>query len=185
MNAQDLSQSRPFPLYNQLAFALLGAVLITLGAKVQVPFWPVPMTLHVLAIFAIAVTAGPRIGLMSVLAYLGAGAAGLPVFSGTPERGIGLAYMIGPTGGYLVGFAIAAWLAGTLSRGRGLIGRSLAMLAALAVIHALGLAWLARFVPAPKLLAAGFTPFILADLFKVAVVAMMAEGWMRLKGSRA
>src|SRR5687768_12723037 len=86
----------------RLALVLAAAVLaITASAKVQVPFWPVPMTLHTLSVMAIAVAAGPRFATAAFAAYLGAGALGFPVFSGTPERGIGLPYMAGPTGGYL------------------------------------------------------------------------------------
>ena len=111
-----------------LGLALAGAALITLGAKIQIPFWPVPMTLHTLSVFLVALTLGPRLGLAAMAAYLGAGAAGLPVFSGTPERGIGLSYMVGPTGGYLLGYLVAAGLTGWLAIGRGWIGRVLAML---------------------------------------------------------
>lgn len=95
-------------LWPGLGVALCGAVLITLGAKLQVPFWPVPMTLHTLAVFFLAAAFGPRLGMAAMAAYLVAGAAGLPVFSGTPARGIGLAYMVGPTGGYLAGYLLAA-----------------------------------------------------------------------------
>ncbi|MCM8733142.1 biotin transporter BioY [Azospirillum sp. A1-3] len=150
---------------------LLGVCLLTLSAKIQVPFWPTPMTLHTLAVMAIAVAAGPRLATATLFAYLAAGAAGLPVFSGTPERGIGLAYMAGPTGGYLVGYFAAAWITGTLAQGRGSVGRVGAMLAGLAAVYALGLAWLALFVPAGRLLDLGFTPFILGDLTKIAMVA--------------
>lgn len=148
-----------------------GAALMTLAAKVQIPFWPVPMTLHTLAVMLFAVTLGPRLALSIVITYLAAGAAGLPVFSGTPERGIGLAYMAGPTGGYLAGYLVATWLVATLAAGRGIVGRLFAMLAGLVPIYTLGLAWLAVYVPADKLIALGLAPFILGDLVKVALVA--------------
>jgi len=92
------------PVAQEAAVIVLGAALITLCAKVQVPSWPVPMTLHTLAVMAIAVATGPRLATITFLTYLAAGAAGLPVFSGTPERGIGLAYIVGPTGGFLFGY---------------------------------------------------------------------------------
>ncbi|WP_370677133.1 biotin transporter BioY [Pleomorphomonas sp. PLEO] len=148
-----------------------GTALMTLAAKVQIPFWPVPMTLHTLAVMLFAVTLGPRLALSIFVAYLAAGAAGLPVFSGSPERGIGLAYMAGPTGGYLAGYLVATGLVGTLAAGRGIVGRLLAMLAGLVPIYALGLAWLALYVPADKLIALGLAPFILGDIVKVALVA--------------
>ncbi len=154
------------------AVVAIGVALITLSAKVQVPFWPVPMTLHTLAVLGIAVVAGPRLATVIFLSYLAAGAVGLPVFSGTPERGIGLAYMAGPTGGYLIGFLVASWLTGWLARGRGFIGRTLAMLAGLTVVYAGGLAWLAWYVPVDQVLALGLAPFILGDLLKVAILAV-------------
>ncbi|MFC0218648.1 biotin transporter BioY [Pseudochelatococcus lubricantis] len=157
-----------------VAFVALGVALITLAAKIQIPFWPTPMTLHTLAVMAIAVAAGPRLATATFLAYLAAGAAGFPVFSGTPERGIGVAYMVGPTGGYLLGYLAASWITGALAQGRGVIGRVLAMLAGLAVIYAAGLLWLAFYVPAGRIVALGFTPFILGDLLKIAVVAVAA-----------
>lgn len=175
------SLTRPAALGRSLALALGGAVLITLGAKIQIPFWPVPMTLHTLAVFFLAATLGSRLGFAAMAAYLAAGALGLPVFSGTPERGIGLAYMVGPTGGYLAGYLLGAGLTGWLAQGRGLIGRFLAMLAGLAVVYALGLAWLALYVPAPGLLAAGLTPFLPGDLVKLALASGLIAAIARLR----
>ena len=151
---------------------IAGVVLMTLAAKAQVPFWPVPMTLHTLAVMAFAIAFGPRLAVSIFLAYLAAGALGLPVFSGTPERGIGIAYMIGPTGGYLLGYLLASWLVGVYAAGRGVLGRLCAMLIGLALIYALGVAWLTVYVPADKLFALGVAPFLLGDLIKVGVVAV-------------
>ncbi|MCA0206509.1 MAG: biotin transporter BioY [Proteobacteria bacterium] len=176
-----LAQTRPATLGRGLALALGGAALITLGAKIQIPFWPVPMTLHTLAVFFLAAMLGPRLGFAAMAAYLAAGSLGMPVFSGTPERGIGLAYMAGPTGGYLAGYLLGAGLTGWLAQGRGLIGRFLAMLAGLAVVYALGLAWLALYVPAPGLLAAGLTPFLLGDLVKLALASGLIAAIARLR----
>ena len=111
----------------RVAGILIGNLLLILSAKIQIPFWPVPMTLHTLAVFFLAATLGPRLGFAAMAAYLTAGALGMPVFSGTPERGIGLAYMAGPTGGYLAGYLLGAGLTGWLAQGRGLIGRFLAI----------------------------------------------------------
>src|SRR5882724_2427393 len=120
---------------------VLGVCVLTLSAKIQVPFWPVPMTLQTLAVLMLAMGYGARLGAATVVAYLIAGAAGLPVFAGTPERGIGLAYMMGPTGGFLVGFVLAAWLAGVLAeRGwdRSFLKCAAAMLIGHVVIFAAG-----------------------------------------------
>jgi biotin transport system substrate-specific component len=153
---------------------IAGAALTTLAAKTQVPFWPVPMTLHTLAVMAFAVMFGPRLAVAIFLAYLAAGAVGLPVFSGSPERGVGLAYMAGPTGGYLLGYLVAAWLVGVLAVGRGAIGRLCAMLAGLIPIFAIGVAWLAVYVPTGRLFAVGVAPFLFGDLMKIGVVAAVA-----------
>ncbi|MCZ0962651.1 biotin transporter BioY [Paracoccus sp. EF6] len=169
-------------LYRHLPLTAALAALITLAAKVQVPFWPVPMTMHTLAVMTIALLAGPRVAVGAMAAYLAAGAAGLPVFSGSPARGIGIAYMAGPTGGYLLGYLLAAGLVGWLALGGGTLRRVLAMLAGLAVIYAVGAAWLSAFVPADKVLAVGVLPFLLGDLLKIGVAALLAALWTRMRG---
>jgi biotin transport system substrate-specific component len=159
-------------LVNQAAILVVGVAFITICAKVRIPSWPVPMTLHTLAVMAISLTMGPRLALATFFSYLAAGAVGLPVFAGTPERGIGIAYMAGPTGGYLLGYLAASWLTGTLALGGRIMGRTLAMLAGLGVTYAVGLPWLGFYVPASQIIPLGFTPFILGDLINIAMVAL-------------
>ena len=165
------NENRLAPTVRTVLTVIAGAALMTLAAKVQIPFWPVPMTLHTIAVMAFAVAFGPRIAVSIFLAYLAAGAAGLPVFSGSPERGIGFAYMIGPTGGYLLGYLIASWLVGTLALGKGAFGRVGAMLAGMLPIYGIGAAWLAAYIPANQIIAVGVVPFLLGDLLKIGVVA--------------
>jgi biotin transport system substrate-specific component len=150
---------------------LAGIAVLTASAKITVPFWPVPMTLQTMAIMAIALATGPRVACATVLGYLAAGAVGLPVFAGTPERGIGLSYIVGPTGGYLLGYLMASWLVGSLAQGRGTLARFGIMMAGMLPVYVLGLAWLAVFVPLEKVAQYGFTPFILGDTLKIALVA--------------
>jgi len=154
-----------------ILIVMTGAAVMTLSARIQIPFWPVPMTLHTLAVMGFAVAFGPRLAVSIFLTYLAAGAAGLPVFAGSPERGIGFAYMAGPTGGYLAGYLGASWLVGKLSLGRGALGRIGAMLAGLVPIYGGGIAWLAIFVPFEQLFSLGIAPFLLGDLLKIGVVA--------------
>ena len=167
---------------------IAGVALMTLAAKTQIPFWPVPMTLHTLAVMAFAVALGPRMATAIMVAYLAAGAAGLPVFSNAPERGVGLAYMVGPTGGYLLGYLLACPLVGALASGRGTLGRLGAMLLGLVPIYGFGVIWLTTFVPSSEVVAFGFTPFILGDLVKIALVAagaLAVSAWMRRRQERA
>ena len=164
------------PLSLRPALAVVGGVaLLTLSAKIQVPFWPVPLNLQTMAVMALALGLGPRLAVTTFAAYLAAGASGLPVFAGSPERGVGLLYIAGPTGGYLLGMLAASWATGLLGAGRGIVARSGAMLAGMALIYGLGVAWLAMYVPAPRLLAEGLAPFILGDLLKIGLVAAGAS----------
>jgi len=131
------------------------------------------MTLQIAVILLIASLGGMRFGGETLGAYLALGAAGLPVFAGTPEKGIGLAYMMGTTGGYLLGFFLAALLVGWAADRFGKKEMLLAMPAGIAVIYLFGLGWLAQFAPEGKLLAWGFTPFITADILKMGIALVL------------
>jgi biotin transport system substrate-specific component len=157
--------------------AVLGSALLTLSAKLKVPFYPVPMTMQTFAVLLIGVAFGVRLGLATVALYLAEGAAGLPVFAGTPERGIGLAYMLGPTGGYLLGFALAVTLTGWIAeRRRDAAGLALAVAAGNLVIYVPGLLWLAKFVGFEAALGLGLAPFVVGDLLKAALAWALAMG---------
>ena len=153
-----------------LTLALAGSGLIAVSAKLHVAFWPIPMTLQTLAIFCLAGLFGWRLATLTMAAYLAEGALGLPVFSGTPERGIGLAYMLGPTGGYLLGYLAAAALVGAAAdRWRShWLPMAAAMLLGIALVYACGVAWLTTFVPVSAALAQGMVPFVAGDLVKIA-----------------
>ncbi|WP_299211641.1 biotin transporter BioY [uncultured Tateyamaria sp.] len=151
----------------------LAVGLLTLSAKVTIPFYPVPMTMQVAEVLLIAGLGGLRFGAASIIGYLVAGASGMPVFAGTPEKGIGIAYMVGPTGGYLFGFLLAASLVGWAVDRFGSKSAPLVMTAGLVLIYAAGLIWLAQFVPTDKLLEFGLAPFLLGDVIKVALAAIL------------
>ena len=157
--------------------AVLGSALLTLSAKLQVPFYPVPMTMQTLVVLLIGLAFGARLGLAAVLLYLTEGALGLPVFAGTPEKGIGLPYMLGPTGGYLIGFALAAAIAGWISeRRRDAPGPAAAVVAGTIAIYAPGVLWLAQMVGLQRALELGLVPFIWGDLLKAALAFALALG---------
>ena len=166
-----------------------GSLLLTLSAKVQVPFYPVPMTMQTLVVIGLGLALGPVRGAAAVALYLLQGALGLPVFAGTPEKGIGLAYMMGPTGGYLLGYLPAALLAGWLAeRGwdRNVFSAMAAALLAGAVIYLPGLLWLGSVIGFDKpILAFGLYPFILGDITKAMLAALAfpaAWKWLSAKG---
>ena len=160
-----------------VVLALFGTALLTLSAKVQVPFYPVPMTLQTGVVALIGIAYGLRLGVATVLLYLAEGAVGLPVFAGTPEKGIGLAYMAGPTGGYLVGFVLAAAIAGyAAERARSRWTLALGVAAAMAAVFVPGLGWLAALIGLDAALKAGFYPFVLGEVVKGALVITLAAG---------
>jgi len=152
-----------------------GSLALVLSAKMSVPFWPVPMTMQTFMVLVIGMTFGWRLGAATVLLYLAEGAAGLPVFTGTPERGIGIAYMMGPTGGYLLGFVLAAAVTGFLAeRGfdRSVPTALVALLAGVAAIYLPGLLWLGTLIGWDKpVLTLGLTTFLPAEILKVALAA--------------
>jgi biotin transport system substrate-specific component len=161
--------------FRNVVLAIAGSLALWLSAKLQVPFYPVPMTMQTFVVLVIGTAFGWRLGAATVALYLAEGALGLPVFAGTPEKGIGLAYMIGPTGGYLLSYLPAAALCGFLAnRGwdRRIVTTALSMLLGTVVIYAFGLSWLGTVVGWDKpILAWGLTPFILGDLLKLALAA--------------
>lgn len=166
-----------------LAFA--GSLALWASAKIQVPFWPVPMTMQTFFVLALAAALGARLGTATVLLYLAEGAAGLPVFAGTPEKGLGLAYMAGPTGGYLAGFVVAAFAVGTLAE-RGFDRSIPRMLAAAAIGHgiifAMGWGWLATLVGVEKAWVMGVAPFYAATVAKTLLAALALPAVWRLMG---
>lgn len=174
------------PVYMAAAL-LFGVCLLTLSAKLQVPFWPVPMTMQTLVVLMLGMAYGRRLGAGTVLAYLLVGAAGLPVFAGTPERGIGLAYMMGPTGGFLMGFVAAAWITGALAeRGwdRSIAWCAAAMLAGTVVIFALGLAALIPITGLARAIETGLVPFLASSGLKIALGATALPLIWRFLGPR-
>lgn len=161
-----------------VACALFGSALLALAAKIQVPFWPVPMTLQTLALLLIAMSYGSRLAVATVLLYLAEGLAGLPVFAGAST---GPAYMMGPTAGFLVGFLVAAFITGRLAE-LGWDRTPIRAFAAMAIGHVLlsafGVAWLSVLYGFEKAFAVGFTPFIASMTLKTLLgAALMHAAW--------
>lgn len=155
--------------------AVAGSLLMWASAKVQVPFYPVPMTMQTAVAFLIGIAYGPRLGVATIALYLAQGALGWPVFAGTPEKGIGLPYMLGPTGGYLLGFAAAAGITGWVAeRSSHWLRIGLGVLAATAAIYMLGAGWLSTMIGLDKAIALGVVPFLLGDVVKLLLVTALA-----------
>lgn len=176
------SYPRALPLARDAGLVLAGALVVALaaGPRFDLPFSPVPITLQTAAVALVGATLGARRGALALLAYLVEGVAGLPVFAGGAS---GLAYAIGPTGGYLLGFVLSAAVAGWLTdRGWGVgpLRVLVVFLAAGAAVYLLGVPWLAQFVGPERALAAGLLPFLPGDLVKTAAAAVLWLGGTRL-----
>ena len=122
--------------------AVLGTLLLTISAKIKIPFYPVPMTMQTFIVLFLGITLGPKIGLFTISLYLFEGIFGLPVFAGTPEKGIGLVYFTGPTMGYLIGFLVAVYFSGSFKYDKGLINTFLKLIFSVSFIYIFGLIWL-------------------------------------------
>ena len=172
-------------LTTQIFLALAGTLLLTVSAKTKVMLGPVDLSMQTLAVLLIGAAFGLRLGVATVLLYLAEGAAGLPVFQSAPEKGIGLAYMLGPTGGYLAGFVAMAVIVGwAADRGwdRNPLKLGGAMLAAEVAMMALGFAWLALLIGPEKSWQFGVLPFIAGDLIKVGLAAaLVPAAWSLLR----
>ena len=173
-----------------VTLAVLGSLLIAVSSKIQIPYYPVPMTMQTFVILTLGMAYGGRLAVATVLLYLAEGAAGLPVFAGTPEKGIGLAYMMGGTGGYLSGFLLAVGVCGWLGeRGwdRNPLTTAVAMLLGNVTIYVPGLIWLGVLYGWDKpILEWGLMPFILGDLTKVALGTLVLPlTWVVIGKSRS
>ncbi len=164
-------------LIRNIVLIALGSALLTASAKIQIPFYPVPLTMTTFVVLAFSMACGWKLGGLTVTSYLALGFIGLPVFAGTPEKGIGLAYMLGPTGGYLLGFLLAAVCVGYLAeRGwdRKWYTTFSAMLIGNIAIYIPGLIWLGSLAGWDKpVLAWGLIPFLIGDFVKI-ILAMIA-----------
>lgn len=182
-----LPESGTSRLATQLFLAIAGTLVLTLSAKTKVMLGPVDISLQTLAVLLIAATFGMRLGVATLLLYMAEGAMGFPVFQSTPEKGIGVAYMLGSTGGYLAGFVVMAAIVGwAADRGwdRHPIKLFNAMLVAEVVMMAMGFAWLALLIGPEKSWQFGVVPFIVGDLIKVALAASLVPAvWSLLKRS--
>ena len=156
--------------------AVLGTLLLTISAKIKIPFYPVPMTMQTFVVLFLGISFGYKIGLATVSLYLFEGIIGLPVFSNSPEKGIGLAYFMGPTMGYLVGFLFATFFAGYFNFRSSFFIIFIKLLFSVSVIYIFGLFWLGNLVGWDKpIFELGAKPFLLAELFKISLLTLLTK----------
>ena len=161
---------------------IIGSIALTISAKIKIPFYPVPMTMQTFVVLFLGVSLGYKIGLASVGLYLFEGILGLPVFSNSPEKGVGLIYFTGPTMGYLVGFLIAGYLASKVNIKDSFLLVLTKLTIATSTIYMLGLLWLGILIGWDKpIIALGAKPFLLAELFKIVLLALIAKQILKIR----
>ena len=162
--------------------AVLGTLLLTISAKIKIPFYPVPMTMQTFMVLFLGITLGPKIGLLTISLYLFEGIFGLPVFAGTPEKGIGLIYFTGPTMGYLIGFLVAVYFAGSFKYDKGVINTFLKLIFSISFVYILGMIWLGTLIGWDKpIFKLGAQPFLLAELFKMLLLLFLTPTLLKVK----
>ena len=165
-----------------ILIAIAGTLLLTVSAKIKIPFYPVPMTMQTFVVLFLGIILGPKIGLLTIGLYLLEGIFGLPVFAGTPEKGIGFIYFTGPTMGYLIGFLIAAYFSGSFKYDKGLINTFFKLMFSVSFIYIFGLLWLGFLIGWDKpIFKLGAQPFLLAELFKMLILTIIASSLNKIK----
>ena len=165
---KNFTQSK---ILKSIFIALIGTILLAISSKVKIPFYPVPMTMQTLIVLLIGIGFGWKLGVATVALYLFEGIIGLPVFSGTPEKGIGLVYFTGPTMGYLIGFLIAVFFAGKFDYSKNIFSNFLKLTFATSFIYIFGMLWLGNLIGWEKpIFQLGAQPFLFAELFKILLI---------------
>ena len=165
-----------------ILIAALGTLLLTISAKIKIPFYPVPMTMQTFIVLFLGITLGPKIGLLTVSLYLFEGIIGLPVFAGTPEKGVGFIYFTGPTMGYLIGFLVTVYFAGLFKYDKGLINTFFKLIFSVSFIYILGIIWLGVLIGWEKpIFKLGAQPFLLAELFKILLLLFLTPTLLKAK----
>ena len=179
----ELTKSLTQPkVIKSLLAILLGSIALTISAKIKIPFYPVPMTMQTFVVLFLGISLGYKVGLATIGLYLLEGIVGLPVFSNSPEKGLGLLYFTGPTMGYLIGFLIACYLASMIKFEDSyfvILGK---LVLATSTIYILGLLWLGTLIGWDKpIFTLGAKPFLLAEIFKISILALLAKQIVKIR----
>ena len=176
---KNLTQAK---LFKSMVVIVLGSIALTISAKIKIPFYPVPMTMQTFVVLFLGISLGHKIALASIGLYLLEGIVGLPVFSNSPEKGVGLVYFTGPTMGYLIGFLSACYLASKIKVNDNFFVVLLKLIIATTTIYILGLLWLGTLIGWDKpIFTLGAKPFLLAEIFKILILALLTKQIIKIK----
>ena len=179
-----IKQNTQTKIIKSLLVILLGSIILAISSKIKIPFYPVPMTMQTFIVLLIGMSFGYKIGLATIGLYLIEGIVGLPVFSNSPERGVGLVYFTGPTMGYLIGFLSACFLASLIKTNDNYFIIFIKLIFSVSTIYILGVLWLGILIGWDKpIIKLGVLPFLLAEFFKIALLTILAKKIFKLRKS--
>ncbi len=177
-----IKQNTQTKIVKSLIVIFLGSIALAISAKIKIPFYPVPMTMQTFVVLFLGIGFGYKIAISAIGLYLIEGILGLPVFSNSPERGVGLVYFTGPTMGYLIGFISASFLASFIKFKDNYLIIFFKLVLAVSTIYILGILWLGTLIGWDKpVIDLGVTPFLLAELFKIVLLTVVTKNIFKFR----
>ena len=177
-----IKQNSQSKIIKSLIIIFFGSITLAISAKIKIPFYPVPMTMQTFVVLFLGISFGYKIAVATIGLYLIEGIAGIPVFSNSPERGVGLVYFTGPTMGYLVGFISACFLASFVKTEDNYPLIFIKLILSVSTIYIFGVLWLGTLLGWDKpIVQLGVTPFILAELTKIALLTVLTSKFLKLR----
>ncbi len=177
-----IKQNTQSNVIKSILIILIGSIVLTISSKIKIPFYPVPMTMQTFVVLFLGISFGYKIGLATVGLYLLEGIVGLPVFSNSPERGVGIIYFTGPTMGYLIGFFSACYIASLIKSSDGYLQIFYKLILSVSTIYILGILWLGYLIGWDKpIIELGVTPFLLAEFFKITLLIILSKKILKLR----
>ena len=177
-----IKQNTQSQIIKLLFIILLGSVCLAISAKIKIPFYPVPMTMQTFVVLLLGISFGYKVALASIALYMFEGIMGLPVFSNSPEKGVGLVYFTGPTMGYLIGFFSASFLASFIKSKDDYLIIFTKLILSVSTIYILGILWLGTLIGWDKpIIELGVMPFLVAEIFKISLLTVLAKKLFKLR----
>ena len=177
-----IKQNTHSEIIKSLIIIFLGSIALIISAKIKIPFYPVPMTMQTFIVLLLGLSFGYKIGLATISLYLLEGIVGLPVFSNSPERGVGLTYFTGPTMGYLIGFLSASFFASKIYANDNYFLIFIKLILSVSTIYILGILWLGILIGWEKpIIELGVKPFLLAEIAKIILLTLLAKKFIKLR----
>jgi len=177
-----IKQNTQSQIIKSLLIIFFGSIILAISAKIKIPFYPVPMTMQTFVVLFLGISLGYKIGLATICLYLFEGIIGFPVFSNSPERGVGWIYFTGPTMGYLIGFIIACFFASFVKKDDSYFKIFIKLILSVSTIYILGVLWLGNIIGWDKpIIQLGVTPFLLAEFFKITLLTFLTKKFIKLR----